>query len=160
MIQRCSGLYHCPLGQAYKLMPELTEILDEAPIEAHEYYVVDVKIHMLMPGQWPCIPNWHHDNVPRNEKGEKDYTKVDLSKKMLLWVSGEPLTEFRGSGIIEPREWHSFDQADEHRGHMSKIHTWRTFIRLTPEPLLIPAEPHQWLRTHSQVYLDVNKFEW
>lgn len=27
--------------------------------------VVDSRTHMLMPGWYPCIPGWHHDDVPR-----------------------------------------------------------------------------------------------
>lgn len=27
--------------------------------------VIDSRVHMLMPGMWPCIPGWHHDDIPR-----------------------------------------------------------------------------------------------
>lgn len=27
--------------------------------------VVDTRVHMLMPGWYPCIPGFHHDDVPR-----------------------------------------------------------------------------------------------
>lgn len=27
--------------------------------------VIDTRTHMLMPGWYPCIPGWHHDDVPR-----------------------------------------------------------------------------------------------
>lgn len=158
MTNHC-GLFHCPLSEAYKLMPDLASIFESAPIIEGEKYVVDVKIHMLMPNQWPCIPNWHYDNVPRDEELNQRFDLIDTSKKMLLWVSGEPLTEFE-TGFIKEKTWVEFTQADKHRGTMSKIHTWRTFIRLTPEPLLLPASPEKWIRQHSQVYLDVNKFKW
>lgn len=28
--------------------------------------VVDSRVHMLMRGWYPCIPGWHHDDVPRS----------------------------------------------------------------------------------------------
>lgn len=27
--------------------------------------VIDTRVHMLMPGWYPAIPGWHHDDVPR-----------------------------------------------------------------------------------------------
>lgn len=35
---------------------------------------VDSRVHMLMPGWFPCIPGWHHDDVPRNTPdGQPNY---------------------------------------------------------------------------------------
>lgn len=34
-----------------------------------KYVVVDVKVHMLMPGMSPAIPGWHTDGVPRSSDG-------------------------------------------------------------------------------------------
>lgn len=159
------GLFHCPLNEARKLMPEIVPTLNEAPTQKGEKYVCDVKVHMLMPGQWPCIPGWHRDMVPRDENLVPQPDLINTSKIMMMWLSGPPLTEFvdrRGAGIVkvEPRTWVTFTQEDEHRGTVSEIHTWRTFIRLVPEPLLTPAPVDQWIRTHTQVYLNANDFSW
>lgn len=158
------GLFHCPLEEAYKLMPELTSVLDEAPTEEDESYICDVKVHMLMPGQYPCIPGWHRDMIPRDENKVPQPQLMDLSKEMMLWLSGPPLTEFRfpeGDILsVKPRRWVRFTQKDEHRGVASKIHTWRTFIRLVPEPLLEPAPVDQWIRRHTQVYLNAEDYSW
>ncbi len=36
--------------------------------------VIDTRVHMLMPGWFPCIPGWHHDDVPRNTvDGQPNY---------------------------------------------------------------------------------------
>lgn len=36
--------------------------------------VIDSRVHMLMPGWYPCIPGWHHDDVPRTRKdGQPNY---------------------------------------------------------------------------------------
>ncbi len=32
--------------------------------------LIDSRVHMLMPGMYPCIPGWHHDDVPR-ERSDK-----------------------------------------------------------------------------------------
>lgn len=159
-----AGLFHCPLSKVKELIPELVPIIQKAPIYPDEKYIVDAKIHMLMPNQWACIPNWHYDNIPRDKNNKQMMSKRDVNKKMFLYVSGEPLTEFiRAGGLpmsVPASTWIEFDQWDLHRGTMSKIHTWRLFIRLTPEPLLKPAKPSDWLRKHSQVYLDTSNFTW
>ncbi len=40
--------------------------------------VLDSRVHMLMPEWYPCIPGWHHDDVPRSTKtGQPNYTKPE-----------------------------------------------------------------------------------
>ncbi len=53
------GYIHAPLDAmvAFNWEPLLTDILEESPPvkqEKADEYTVDIKIHMLMPGQWPC----------------------------------------------------------------------------------------------------------
>jgi len=33
--------------------------------------VIDSRVHMLMQGWFPCIPGYHHDDVPRNTKDKR-----------------------------------------------------------------------------------------
>ncbi len=118
---------------------------------------------MLMPGQYPCIPNWHYDNVLR-VNNEQDFELVKQHLPMWLYVSNAPLTEFREDGksyLVPENKWHRFTQLDEHRGAQSKDFCWRGFIRATHKDIL-PANKggHNPLRRHSQVYLDSNKFSW
>jgi hypothetical protein len=141
-------------------MPDMGAIISSFP-DAKDDFIWDVKVHMLMPGQYPCIPNWHYDNVPRvNNKQDFDLIKPDLP--MWLWVSGEPLTEFRFGGKIKPQTWHRFTQKDEHRGSVSRDFTWRGFIRATHKDIYLgrPKQVTNPVRRHSQVYLDVNSFSW
>lgn len=36
--------------------------------------VFDSRVHMLMPNWYPCIPGWHHDDVPRSTStGQPNY---------------------------------------------------------------------------------------
>jgi hypothetical protein len=37
--------------------------------------IFDTRVHMLMPGWYPAIPGWHHDDVPRDTpNGQPNYT--------------------------------------------------------------------------------------
>lgn len=169
-----NGVILCDIEKTYELMPEVKPIIDELIHSGHlefepSEYLVDVKVHMLMPGQYPCIPNWHCDFVPRDVDLQKQPERI-TGEKMYLWVSGEPKTEFR----VPPKkiqtenyEWIEFTQFDSHRGIESKTRTWRCFIRLAPK-CLIKERPtgnkdssHRGtLRRHSQVYLDSKTFNW
>lgn len=143
-------------------MPDLSELLETFPEDPNDF-IWDIKVHMLMPGQFPCIPNWHFDNVPRVD-GKQDFSKVQLDKPMYLWLSGGPLTEFRNgkeSWCIEPETWTKFTQLDCHRGHVSKMHTWRGFIRATHKDILNgDTKTRNPQRRHCQVYLNAGDFTW
>lgn len=163
------GVMLCSFEETIKLMPEVQPILDEllksGELEFNESeYAVDVKVHMLMPNQFPCIPNWHRDFIPRDndlKRSPKDIT----GEKMYMWLSGTPLTEYKdkdGNNYFkEEQVWHSFTQNDLHRGTMSSEHTWRCFIRVIPKKFIHPTTINVGKqRIHTQVYLDSNKFNW
>lgn len=179
------GLFRCPLDQAYRLMPELSELYDSAPVFDFTQWELDIKIHMLMKDQYPAIPNWHCDNVPRTD-GITQYGAIDNSlPPMLLWVSGGPRTEFLThdecipeiptchsglAGMIKARNfsttlipsntWVSMDQRTPHRGTKSEGFNWRIFARLTHRSIA-PARPVlSHMRRHSQVYLNPETFSW
>lgn len=156
--QHC-GVHQADFLEMLELMPDLKDILRTFPENPFDF-VWDVKVHMLMPNQYPCIPNWHFDNIPR-VNNKQDFDKVQPEAPMYLWISGEPLTEFRETGKIKAGEWYRFTQKDEHRGTMSKDFTWRGFIRATHKSIS-PQRPRgsNPLRRHCQVYLDANNFSW
>jgi len=163
-----NGVMLCSFEKAMDLMPECTpvllELLDSGLLELPaEEYAVDVKVHMLMPNQYPCIPNWHFDFMPRNEEGKRVPAKAS-PLKMYEWVSGTPFTEFKdshgNSKFITPLEWHSFTQLDLHRGTKSDKFTWRCFIRVIPKSFIHPNSITNARRIHTQVYLDAEKFSW
>jgi hypothetical protein len=159
--QHC-GVHQASFQDMIKFMPDLTELIETFPENPNDF-IWDVKVHMLMPGQYPCIPNWHYDNVPR-VNNVQDFNKITPDAPMYLWVSGHPLTEFRANGKtwkIEPKKWIRFTQCDEHRGTMSEQFTWRCFIRATHK-IIMPQNKvgESCLRRHSQVYLDASNFKW
>lgn len=155
--KQCPGVHHATRAGMLAHMPDLLEIISTFPDNA-ENFTWDVKVHMLMPRQYPCIPNWHTDNVPR-ENGIQRFDRVDLSKPMYLWLSGPPLTQFK-HGYVQARVWHRFTQADEHRGTPASDFCWRGFIRATHRDILPPRGPLEWPRRHSQVYVDSETFQW
>ena len=156
------GVHQGTYEQVVSLMPDLEALLDSFPEDVNNF-IWDVKVHMLMPNQYPCIPNWHFDNVPRVNNAQ-DFSLVRVDLPMYLWISGEPLTEFRKGGkswSIPSGEWYRFTQEDEHRGTMSEKFTWRGFIRATHKDINPSNKAgHNPERRHSQVYLDANNFSW
>lgn len=160
--KQINGVHQASLGELLQHMPDLMDLVETFPDEPFNY-TWDVKVHMLMPSQFPCIPNWHYDNVPR-VNNKQDFDKVRIDAPMYLWLSGTPLTEFRKgdkSWLVPEQEWYKFTQLDEHRGTMSDTFTWRAFVRATHHDIL-PANGrgHDPVRRHSQVYLDSGNFKW
>ena len=160
------GVMLCTFEKTIELMPEVAPILEELIPHLQfkkEDYLVDVKVHMLMPGEYPCIPNWHRDFVPR-DKDKNLLPHLITGEQMYLWVSGEPFTEFMEKGSAKPIEgssWKTFTQRDVHRGVESQIHTWRCFIRVIPSKFVHPGTLNMGeIRRHTQVYLDAAKFKW
>lgn len=154
--KQCCGVHQAPLEKVLEIMPDLKEVLDSFPDTAKDF-TWDVKVHMLMPRQYPCIPNWHVDNIPRLGGVQRfDWAKPELP--MYCWVSGPPLTQFK-HGYILPETWHRFTQLDEHRGTMASGFGWRGFIRATHKDIQ-PWKKEDYLRRHSQVYLDAETYQW
>lgn len=53
--------------------------------------VIDSRVHMLMPNWYPCIPGWHHDDVPRSTAtGQPNYVNPEYhSEHMMGLVNGD-----------------------------------------------------------------------
>lgn len=60
-------LFNCDWEHAELLGGPITlDFLSNIPKEWKEVpCVIDTRVHMLMFGWYPCIPGWHHDDVPR-----------------------------------------------------------------------------------------------
>lgn len=121
VLKNTPALWNASLEDALKYGGELTK----AAIGAmdlrfdRKYIVVDTKVHMLMPGMCPAIPNWHSDGVPRGvrlrpeDKAEPDIFAQDhmSDSRFHLLVTGEGcLTEFVANKEVEldvPAEPHT-----------------------------------------------------
>ncbi len=80
------------------------------------HWVIDTRSHMLMPGQYPAIPGWHCDGVPRDFEGQPDLTKLnDDAWNIVAHVSTHPegvsdtqfLASTRTIDVDEERVWQS-----------------------------------------------------
>lgn len=153
--QHC-GVHQAPYAEMIRLMPDIKPVIDEFPDDPL-IFTWDVKVTMLMPGMYPCIPGWHVDNVPR-VNGIQRFDQIKPELPMYVWISGAPLTQFK-HGFLEAKKWHRFTQQDEHRGTVASDNVWRCFIRATHFGIQKPKES-DWLRRHCQVYLDAETFQW
>lgn len=161
------GVMLCSFGKTVELMPETKPVLDSIipHLELDEDdYLVDVKVHMLMPGEYPCLPNWHTDFVPRDNNLKK-LPKDITGHKMYLWISGEPKAEWKNAPPIitsKGYDWVEFTQRCVHRGVKSKVHIWRCFIRIIPKWFVHHTTINiGQQRRHTQVYIDnPDNFRW
>jgi hypothetical protein len=92
--------FNCDYNFAYKHGGPVTKaFLLSLPSEWHRDVVFDSRVHMLMPGWYPAIPGWHHDDVPRPEiptgqhfitAGQPDYdTPRYKSEHIMALVNAE-----------------------------------------------------------------------
>lgn len=99
--------------------PITKQFLENIPPDWKDIPVtIDTRVHMLMPGWFPCIPGMHHDDIPRTrEDKQPNYETLDYSADHILGlVNGEVApTEFAVGQIdldIPPigelvyRDWH------------------------------------------------------
>lgn len=86
-------LFNCDLNGAGVLGGPLTsEFISLLPDDwKRAELVIDSRTHMLMPGWYPCIPGWHHDDVPRTRAdGQPNYDEGQLrSEHIMALVGGE-----------------------------------------------------------------------
>ena len=113
-------LFNCDLNGARKLGgPITTEVLSHLPEDWRNVpLVIDSRVHMLMPGWFPCIPGWHHDDVPRTRSdGQPNYDEGQCRSKHLLclingdicptaFATGRTWFDVPPRGEIIYRDWH------------------------------------------------------
>ena len=158
-----NGVMLCTFDKTKELMPEVTPIIDQLLEsgmleDSPENYLVDVKIHMLIEGMFPCIPNWHKDFQPRNDDAQRTES-IKCDRKMYMWLSGAPSTEYLSNitGEVYTKkagQWNTFTRNDVHRGTASTCSTWRCLIRVIPKDFVHSTTIHVGeIRRHTQVYL-------
>lgn len=57
--------------------------------------IIDSRVHMLMPGWYPAIPGFHHDDVPRTtaqHPGQPNYIAPEYYSEHLLWIVGADIS--------------------------------------------------------------------
>lgn len=69
LIKKEPMFFNCEAQYAFDNGGEITKsFFRSIPMSwKEEPLVFDSRVHMLMPGWYPAIPGWHHDDVPRAE---------------------------------------------------------------------------------------------
>ena len=166
------------------------ETIANASVPAPEHdknIIFDSRVHMLMPGWYPCIPGWHHDDIPRPNNGQPDYDNPEyLSQHVCALVNGDICpTEFILDQVTLPAveegktiysEWDKalqtmpvvradapsnrlifFDWQTFHRGTKAVKGGWRWFGRLSWNT---NRKFKNEIRTQTQVYLEAVNEGW
>lgn len=72
-IREIPQLYRADMEFAYKFGgPYIQKFLKDFKPLRFEHISIDVKVHMLQPGWFPCIPGWHLDDFWRPNGGQPD----------------------------------------------------------------------------------------
>jgi|SRR6478736_380770 len=128
LIKKEPMFFNSDFKYAYENGGEITRsFLDALPEDwKNEPLVFDSRVHMLMPGWYPAIPGWHHDDVPRAEiptgqhfitGGQPDYDNPRYKSEHILGLVNAEIcpTEFAIGNCLMPkikegdliyREWH------------------------------------------------------
>jgi hypothetical protein len=78
--------FNCSLDFAYDHSGPITQaFMDSLPEDWVTDAVIDTRSHMLMKGWYPCIPGWHHDDVPRSTpNGQPNYVNPEYRSEHLM----------------------------------------------------------------------------
>lgn len=86
-------LFNCNYESAYDLGGELTKtFLDllSPEFKLADDLIIDSRVHMLMKGWFPCIPGFHHDDVPRERKDKQpNYINPSYKAKHCMALIGD-----------------------------------------------------------------------
>lgn len=116
-------LFSCDFSNSWKMGGPITKNFLTCFLNANDNtlpseFIVDTRVHMLMPGWFPCIPGFHHDDVARTRSdGQPDYDNAPYrAKHYMALINGDICpTEFAVGSIKMPeipiggtiyKEWH------------------------------------------------------
>jgi len=81
-------LFNCDYKTARQLQGPITEaFLDNLSPDWRNApdLIIDSRVHMLMKGWFPCIPGYHHDDIPRSRKDKQpNYDTPEYEAEHLL----------------------------------------------------------------------------
>ena len=157
---------------------QVADLIPEHAIMGY-HPIIDTKSVLLMQGQYPCIPGWHCDGVPRPHRGaQPDVSLIDEPVYHFVCVidqNDSPATEFLTDTkliCVDKRQvWSSvnrqvpddadiyraasgeivqFQRGQLHRGNQAQQQGWRYFFRLSFYHMPVMNE----IRNQVQVYVD------
>lgn len=157
-------LFGCDFSHAWDLGGPITkEFLKTLPEDWKNAkdLITDSRVHMLMPGFWPCIPGNHLDDLPRElPNGQPNHRNPSyLAEHVMCLVNGEVApTEFAlgeaefpeiSEGEKYYKVWHPIVEEKVKAGELSKF--------CAPSNQLIYFNCHTW---HQGVQAVKNGWRW
>jgi hypothetical protein len=140
--------------------------------------IIDVRVHHLQRGQYPAIPGYHLDWIPRKDKGANpDMTRIPDATHYMLIVGIDSLTEFVAQEVTfdlpdeqpfkhvtdeiakgDIATWNApsgsivkFTSRDWHTATRAEGPEWRLLIRASD----VARRPANEIRRFAQVYLPI-----
>jgi len=135
---------------AYDFGGKLTkEFLSRLPKELHNNdTIIDSRVHMLMPGWYPCIPGYHHDDVPRerHDKQPEYYNPSYRSKHAMVLFNGDICpTQFAiGEDEFSDPNQHEIVYREWHKEVVEKIEQKRLKVINAPSEQIIFFDDRTW----------------
>lgn len=144
-------LFNCDLSYAKQIGGPITKefiaIFQKETSINDKDAVIDTRVHMLMPNWYPCIPGYHHDDVPRPNNGQPDYINPSYrSQHCLALVNADVCpTEFAvGSAVFELPEENEIIYKKWHNDVMRYIKEGKLKVHKAPDRKLIYFNDRTW----------------
>ena len=110
--------------------------------------IIDSRVHMLMKGWYPCIPGYHHDDVPRERKdGQPEYYKPSYrSKHALVLYNAEVCpTQFAlGNNVFSNPEDHKIIYKEWHKEVQRLIDHNQLYVFNAPNNQIVFFDDRTW----------------
>lgn len=105
VIKKEPMLFSCDTKAAMLKGGEITKQFIKESLYGHDDWIIDSRVHMLMPTWYPCIPGWHHDDVPRSTpSGQPNYDTPEYRSEHIMMVMGPTaMPEFLQDTVTLPR---------------------------------------------------------
>lgn len=184
-----SGDYEFARGNGGSLTQEFLSALEQSEefkscwinhLNGYPYLVIDSRVTQTMIGQYPSMPGWHCDDVPRSGYGQPDISRIDDNIQHFMCIlstaDNHTCTEFitedteveidhndvwgsldrnikpNKTKRIKPGEIIKFNQTAIHRATETIEAGWRFFIRAS----FTYREPKNEIRKQVQIYVGRN----
>lgn len=118
--------FSCSVDFAYDNGGPITKTFIRNLAASYRKGIFDSRTHMLMPGWYPCIPGWHHDDVPRSTKdGQPNYVNPEYQSMHCLALVNSDVapTEFLVGQVKVPYPKEGkvvYEQWDKHINSIDK----------------------------------------
>lgn len=143
-------LFSCDVNSALRIGGPLThaflEVLTDQWLD-NPSTIIDSRVHMLMEGWYPCIPGYHHDDVPRSKNGQPDYLNPEYrSEHVLMLINADVApTEFAlGSGDFELPPTGEVIYKHWHNAVINKIGEKKLKVVSAPDRTLVYFDDRTW----------------